>query len=302
MSVILATHSLTKQYGRQKAVHNVSLSVNQGDIYGLIGKNGAGKTTLMRLISNLARPSHGTYEIFGRSQTDKEVATRVSCLIENTGIYPHLSARDHLLLKGKALGIVDKSFISNILEAVGLANTGRKRVKQFSLGMKQRLGIGLALVGQPDLVILDEPINGLDPQGIVEVRQLIARLNRDGMTFIISSHILEELAKLATRFGIIDKGSLIAEISRAELEEKSRDRIELSTSQTKKASLLLDRLGLNDYHLVDEKTFFIYSGLDRVSEIVLALAQDSITFDGFAVHKGSLEDYYLSLTQEEKRC
>ncbi len=302
MSVILKTHSLTKQYGRQKAVHNISLSVNQGDIYGLIGKNGAGKTTLLRIISNLARPSQGTYEVFGRSRTDREAATRVSCLIENTGIYPHLSARDHLLLKGKALGLVDKTYIPAILEAVGLADTGRKSVKQFSLGMKQRLGIGLALVGQPDLVILDEPINGLDPQGIVEVRQLIARLNRDGMTFIISSHILEELAKLANRFGIIDNGSLIAEISRSELEEKSRDRIELSTPQTQKASLLLDRLGLADYHLVDEVTFYIYSGLDRINEIVLAIAREDIAIEGFSVHKGSLEDYYLSLTREEKLC
>lgn len=302
MSVILKTHSLTKQYGKQKAVNNVSLTVNQGDIYGLIGRNGAGKTTLMRIISNLARPSQGTYEVFGRSRSDKEVATRVSCLIENTGIYPHLSARDHLLLKGQALGIVDKSYIATILETVGLADTGRKRVKQFSLGMKQRLGIALALVGRPDFIILDEPINGLDPQGIVEIRHLIARLNRDGTTFMISSHILEELAKLATRFGIIDNGNLIAEISRAELEEKSRDRIELSTPQTQKTSLLLDRLGLHDYHLVNEATFYIYSGLDRINEIVLALAQEDISIKGFAVHKGSLEDYYLNLTQEDQSC
>ncbi|MDE6724597.1 MAG: ATP-binding cassette domain-containing protein, partial [Ruminiclostridium sp.] len=210
MEYLLTTNAVTKQYGRQRAVNAVSIHIRQGAIYGLIGRNGAGKTTLLKMISGLAAPSEGDFSLFGKTGREvSEYMSRIGSLIENPGIYPNLSAPENLQLKCLAMGIRKKGVIGELLETVGLGDTGKKKVRNFSLGMKQRLGIALALVGDPDLVILDEPINGLDPQGIAEIRETIFKLNKEkNITFIISSHILEELSKIATDYGIIHNGIL----------------------------------------------------------------------------------------------
>lgn len=202
MDYLLQTNHLTKQYGKHKAVNEVSIHVRQGDIYGLIGRNGAGKTTLLKMISGLAYPTDGNFTIFNENSTaDSIYMSRIGTLIEAPGVYPNMSAAENLKLKCLAMGIRQKGTADELLKVVGLSDVGKKHVRNFSLGMKQRLGIALALVGNPDLVILDEPINGLDPQGIAEVRETLSRLNKErNITFIISSHILEELSKIATNF------------------------------------------------------------------------------------------------------
>ncbi|HHV42454.1 MAG TPA: ATP-binding cassette domain-containing protein [Clostridiaceae bacterium] len=303
MTTILQTNQLTKVFGRQRAVDNVSITVKQGDIYGLIGRNGAGKTTLMRVVSGLAQPTSGEYQIFDQQVSNgKEAMTRISCLIEDTGIYPTFTAKEHLKLKGLAIGVREKGFEDRLLELVGLQNVGKKSVRKFSMGMKRRLGIALALVGSPDLVILDEPINGLDPQGIVEVRKIIAELNQElGLTFIISSHILEELSKLATRFGIIDHGQVLEELDRETLEQKSQDRIVVETEQAAAALLVLDNLNLTNYRMVSEKKIEVYEGLERTGDISLALAQQGIPIKTMVIERNSLEDYYLQLTSPVKQ-
>lgn len=221
MEDLIQTNNLTKRYGQYKAVNNVNLSVKKGEIYGLIGRNGAGKTTVLRLISGLASPTEGEVCLFGHNSHDTVyMQNQVGILIENPGIYPNMSARENVKLKCIAKGISNKSYIAELLESVGLRAADKKKVKYFSVGMKQRLGIALALVGNPELVLLDEPINGLDPQGMAEIREIITKLNKDrSITFIISSHILGELSKIATCYGIIEKGELKKQIMRAELTE-----------------------------------------------------------------------------------
>ena len=222
MEVLVQTHNLTKQYGRHKVVNSVNLSVNKGEIYGLIGKNGAGKTTVLRLICGLANPTEGDISLFGQNSHDTGyLQNRVGILIENPGVYPNISAKDNVKLKCLAMGISSKGYIAELLEDVGLSAADKKKVKHFSVGMKQRLGIALALVGNPELVLLDEPINGLDPQGMAEIRETIIKLNKEkGITFIISSHILGELSKVASSYGIIDKGELKKQILKTELTEE----------------------------------------------------------------------------------
>ena len=229
MEYLLTTNGLTKQYGRHKAVNAVNLHIRQGDIYGLIGRNGAGKTTILKMISGLAAPTEGEFSLFGKGGKDAyEYMSRIGTLIEAPGIYPNMSAAENIKLKCLAMGVRKKETIEELLEMVGLEYAGKKKVKNFSLGMKQRLGIALALVGDPDLVVLDEPINGLDPQGIAEVRETLQKLNKErNITFIISSHILEELSKMATNYGIIHDGVLLQEMTREELLEKCSERIEM---------------------------------------------------------------------------
>lgn len=213
MEHILVTNSLTKQYRHHKAVDSVNMHVGRGAIYGLIGRNGAGKTTLLKMVSGLAGPTDGEFSLFGH--TGKKTAplfSRIGTLIESPGIYGNMDATENLRLKATALGVRKKNHVEELLELVGLSHTGNKRVKNFSQGMKQRLGIALAMVGEPDMVVLDEPINGLDPHGIAEIRETLCRLNAEKqITFIISSHILEELSKIATHYGIIHKGALLQE-------------------------------------------------------------------------------------------
>lgn len=221
METLVQTNNLTKQYGQHKAVNNVNLSVRKGEIYGLIGRNGAGKTTILRLISGSAKPTNGSISLFGQNSRDSiYMQKHIGLLIETPGIYLDMSARDNVKLKCMAIGISNNSYIAELLKNVGLSAVDKKKVKCFSVGMKQRLGIALALVGNPELVILDEPTNGLDPQGIAEIREIIVQLNTEkNITFIISSHILGELSKIATCYGIIEKGELKRQFLKTELTE-----------------------------------------------------------------------------------
>ena len=298
MEYLLSTNSLTKQYGRHKAVNSVNIHIRQGDIYGLIGRNGAGKTTLLRLISGLASPTEGDFTLFGAQGKEAyRYLSRVGTLIESPGVYPNMSASDNLRLKCLAMGVRKKNEIEELLNIVGLADTGKKKVKNFSLGMKQRLGIALALVGDPDLVVLDEPINGLDPQGIAEIRDTLSRLNRErNITLIISSHILEELSKIATRYGIIHDGVLLQELTREELLARCSERIELKTDDTRKACTVLDRMGITRYKVVDPDTIHIFERLNDSGEITMVLAENQIRTMGITVKNEALEDYYLNLT------
>ena len=298
MDYLLETNSLTKQYGRHKAVNSVNLHVRQGDIYGLIGRNGAGKTTLLKMISGLASPTEGDFTLFGkRGKSAYRYLSRVGSLIEAPGVYPNLTAEDNLRLKSLAMGVRRKEEIEELLSVVGLLATGKKKVKNFSLGMKQRLGIALALVGSPDLVVLDEPINGLDPQGIAEVRDTLFRLNREKhITLIISSHILEELSKIATHYGIIHDGVLIQELTREELLAKCSERIELKTDDARKACTVLDDIGIRRYKVIDQDTIHIFEHLGESGEITMALARHQVRTLGITVKNEALEDYYLNLT------
>ena len=298
MEYLLSTEGLTKRYGRHKAVHGVDIHVKQGDIYGLIGRNGAGKTTLLKMISGLAAPTEGSFSLFGkRGKEAYRYLSRVGTLIESPGVYPNLSAGENLKLKCLAMGVRKKNVIEELLDTVGLAHVGKKRVKHFSMGMKQRLGIALALVGEPDLVILDEPINGLDPQGIAEVRETLLRLNREqNITFILSSHILEELSKIATHYCMIHNGVLLQELTRDELMAKCSERIELKTDDAAKACTVLESIGITRYKVMDSHTIHIFERLNDSGEITMALAGQQVKTISITVKNEALEDYYLNLT------
>ncbi len=298
MEYLLTTKNLSKQYGRQKAVDRVSLHVRKGEIYGLIGRNGAGKTTLLRMISGLAAVSEGEISLFGKTGREAgALRERIGVLIENPGVYANMSAYENLKIKCIAMGANAKDEIEKVLKIVGLEDTGKKHVRNFSLGMKQRLGIALALIGNPDLVILDEPINGLDPQGIAEMREVLEMLNREhGITFIISSHILEELSKIATKYGIIHKGALLQELTREELLERCGEYIELQTPDTERACTVIEEIGITRYKVVDAGIIQIYERLQESSGIVLRLAEHGIQIKGITVKNEALEDYYLNLT------
>ena len=295
MKYLLQTNSLTKQYGRQKAVNAVNIHIRQGDIYGLIGRNGAGKTTLLKMLSGLAAPTEGDFTLYGKSGKEAyRCLSRVGTLIERPGIYPNMSAAENLRVKCLAMGIRKKGEIEEILDIVGLGDTGKKKVKNFSLGMKQRLGIALALMGNPDLVILDEPINGLDPQGIIEVRELILKLNREkGITFLISSHILDELSRLATHYGFIDSGHMVKEMSAAELDAACRKCIRVQVSDVRVLSRVLDEMNL-EYSILSDTMADIFARIN-VSQLALALADQGCDIISLDEREESLESYYVNL-------
>lgn len=295
---LLSTQGLTKQYGRQKAVDHIDIHIKKGAIYGFIGRNGAGKTTTLKMISGLARSTDGEIIMFGyRGGGLKNIRSRVSCLIEAPGVYGNLSAYDNLKIKCKLFGIQEKSYIPEILEMVGLNHVGKKKVKHYSLGMKQRLGIGLTLVGDPDLLLLDEPINGLDPQGIVEVRDTILRLNEErNMTILVSSHILEELSKIATHYGIIHNGSLLQEMTKEELMKRCSERIEICLDEPKRAVPVLDEMGFTNYQIVDKERIHIFERLEESAGLNMELAKAGILVREIRITSEELEDYFLNLT------
>ena len=223
MDYVLTANDLTKEYRGFRALDALSLHVPKGSIYGLVGKNGAGKTTLIRILCALQEPTAGEYALFGADSRDRSVAEarrKLGAVVETPAVYQELTAEENLRVQYKVLGRKDLGSIPGLLELVGLENTGKKKVKNFSLGMRQRLGIAVALAGEPELLVLDEPVNGLDPQGIIEMRKLLQKLNRDkGVTILISSHILDELSRLATHYGFIDKGHMVEEIAAADIDE-----------------------------------------------------------------------------------
>ncbi len=298
MDYILSTNCLTKQYKKQKAVDCVSLHIKKGDIYGFIGRNGAGKTTFLKMISGMSSPTSGEFSLFGYdSKESNKVLSRIGTLIESPGIYPTMTAYENLKLKCICCGIRKSGYIEEILELIGLSDAGNKKAGRFSLGMKQRLGIGLALVGNPDFLVLDEPINGLDPQGIVEVRDIIQKLNSEkGITIIISSHILGELSRIATKYGIINNGKLIEELTKEELFAKCQEHIELKVDNAEVACTVIEGMGITNYKVVDRNAIYIYERLTDSGEIVLELAKNNIKILGIIVKNEDLEDYYLSVT------
>ena len=296
--ILLQTHGLTKQYGRHKAVDHVDLHIKKGAIYGFIGRNGAGKTTCLRMISGLASPTEGEISRFGRQGKDlREVRSRIGCLIEAPGLYGNMTAYENLKIKCRFFGIRTPGYIEDILDTVGLKDVGKKRTKHFSLGMKQRLGIGLALVGEPDLLVLDEPINGLDPQGIAEVRDTIQAL-RDGrnMTVLISSHILEELSKIATDYGIIHNGVLLQEMTREELMKRCSERIEITLDRPEAALPILDEMGFANYQVTDRHHIHVFERLEESDVLNMALAKAEIPVRGISITSQELENYFLNLT------
>lgn len=302
--LLLQTRNLTKQYGRHRAVDDVNMHIKKGAIYGFIGRNGAGKTTCLKMISGLSTPSYGEIEMFGYKGKDlQKVRSRVGCLIEAPGLYGNMSAFDNLNIKCKLTGIKKKGYIEELLKTVGLDAVGEKKTKHYSLGMKQRLGIALALVGEPDLLILDEPINGLDPQGIVEVRETIQKLAKErGMTICISSHILEELSKIATDYGIIHNGCLVQELTREELMKKCSERIELTLDNPKQAIPVLDDMGFGSYQVIDKEHIHIFERLGESASLNMELAKAGIPVKGISITSEELENYFLRLTGGDNRA
>lgn len=296
--LLLSTSALTKQFGRHKAVDQVSMHIKRGAIYGFIGRNGAGKTTTLRMIGGLASPTAGEIEMFGcRGRELKQIRSRVGCLIEGPGLYGNMTARDNMKMKCLLLGVQKKGYMEELLEVVGLKDVGKKLVKRYSLGMKQRLGIAMALIGEPDLLVLDEPINGLDPQGIAEVRETILRLNKErNMTILISSHILEELSKIATDYGIIHQGTLLQEITDEELRERCSERLEITLSSPELAIPVLDRLGIRRYQVMDKEHIYVFERLEESARLNMEFAKAGVPVKGLAVTNEELETYFLNLT------
>lgn len=298
MDYAVTLEGISKYYGKHKAADQVSLHIKKGEIYGFIGRNGAGKTTCMKLICGLAKPTAGQITLFGHKGADiKPYYSRIGSLLEAPGIYPNMTAYQNMKVKCLALGIHKDGYIEDILKLVGLDQTGNKKVKQFSLGMRQRLGIGLALVGDPDLLILDEPINGLDPQGIAEVRETILRLNKEmNMTIMVSSHILEELSKIADRYGIIDQGHMIEELSNEELQDRCSSYILVQTSTPEQSVTVLESMGIHNYKVVDKVSVRIYERLEEKAAINQQLILSGCDVSSISVVSDEIESYFINLT------
>ena len=293
MSSVLQTNALTKVYGKTAVVDHVSIHLEQGDIYGLIGKNGAGKTTLMKMIGGVASPTSGTYAFFGE-ENNRKTLSRIGCLIENPSLYPDMKVEDNLRFYNRLLGITDDKNIDEILELVDLSSARKKKTKQLSLGMKQRLGLAIALVGYPDMLILDEPINGLDPTGIVEIRNLLLKLNKErGVTIMISSHILGELQRLATKYGIIDRGVLVEELTQEELLEKTRQAVSIVGPDPRVVTVVLEEMGLTDYKVMQDNRVLVYCETTLSGKINAALSEKKIFADSISVVGQDLEAYFV---------
>ncbi|MBR3033642.1 MAG: ATP-binding cassette domain-containing protein [Clostridiales bacterium] len=303
MSLILTTENITKRFKSKIAVNNVSIHVERGQVYGLIGRNGAGKTTLLRMISNLAVPTSGTFTFYGENGEDQAMLRRrVGVLIEDPGIFQNLNAFQNLKAKALAAGINNDQYLYDLLSFVGLPDVGKKAVKNFSLGMRQRLGIAIAMVNSPDLLILDEPINGLDPQGIAEVRGLIHRLCTErGITIIISSHILEELSKVADRYGIIHEGVLLSEISKEDLLAQCKPTLYMKTSDIEKSKTVLSQMGISNY-TVSGDHLEIRERTEEGGAISMAFAKQDIQTLEMRLEGQSLEDFYFRLTGGAKNA
>ena len=298
---ILNTKNLTKTYKKKNVVSNLNMSINKGDIYGFIGKNGAGKTTTIKMIVGLAAPTSGEITLF-ESKSLNQGRRKIGTVIEAPAFVPNLTARQNMLIQWKLLGNKNPAIIDEMLNLVGLDYVGKKKVKNFSLGMKQRLGIAMTLMGEPEFLVLDEPTNGLDPKGIVEVRELLQKLNEErGLTILISSHILSELAKLATRIGIIDDGVLLEEFSIDELDERCKSKLVVLVDNTEKAKdILAEQLNLKDYKVIDTNTIEIYDkGVDS-GTINTTLAKNDVVVNSISTSHADLEEYFLNVIKGGK--
>ena len=293
---ILRTNGLTKKYHHDYALKDVNINIKKGEIYGLIGQNGAGKSTLLRLITGLAFPTSGTIHIFGEYQSKNlcEAQKRIGAIIEHPALFPNMSASENLEVHRLQKGIPGKTCISETLELVGLQDLGKKKVKNFSLGMKQRLGLAIALLSDPEFLILDEPTNGLDPMGIVEMRELIHKLNREkGLTVLIYSHILTELYKTATCFGIIHKGRLLEELTTKELDEKCRQHLRIKVDQPQLgATVLEEQLQADDFEVMPDGTIKLYNYLDDIRTVSRILTNRGLILEHLSLNGDSLENYF----------
>lgn len=297
MDYILKANALCKNYKNFKALNGLSMNIPKGAIYGFVGKNGAGKTTLIRLVCGLQQPTSGEYILYGRKNTDKEIVKsrrRMGAVVETPSVYPDMTAEENLRQQYRILGLPSYDGIADILKLVRLEDTGKKKVKNFSLGMRQRMGIAIAIAGDPDFLALDEPVNGLDPQGIIEVRELILKLNRERqITVLISSHILDELSKLATHYGFIDSGRMVKEMSAEDLEAACRKCIHMEVSDTRVLARILDGWNV-DYKILSESTADIYAKVN-ISRLVPALSEEGCEVISMQEREESLESYYVSL-------
>lgn len=297
MEYVFKANGISKKYGKYTALSDVNMEIPKGSIYGFVGKNGAGKTTLIRIMCGLQKASSGFYELLGKTADDADISKarrRMGAVVESPAIYKDMTARDNLIQQCLMLGLPDFGCVDEILSLVGLSDTGKKKARNFSLGMRQRLGIAIALCGSPDFIILDEPINGLDPQGIIEVRELILKLNRErGITFLISSHILDELAKIATNYGFIDKGHIVRQMSSKELKNECRKSVRMKVSDVGLLTKIMEEKGI-EYKVLDNNTADVYSELN-FSAIAKDCDKVGCTILTMEEHDESLEAFYLSL-------
>ncbi|MGM0864150.1 MAG: ABC transporter ATP-binding protein [Bacillota bacterium] len=293
---VLKTSQLSKTYQNKMALHKVSVMIKKGSIYGFIGQNGAGKSTLIRLITGLAYPTTGTFELFGESQERNiiEARKRIGTIIEGPALYPQMTAAENLEAHRLLKGIPGKDCIEKTLNLVGLQNTGKKKAKNFSLGMKQRLGLGIALLGDPEFLILDEPINGLDPMGVVEVRELLKKLNQEyGITILISSHILSELHLLATHYGIIHEGELLEQLSAKELNEKCQQYVHIKVDDPNKAATVIENhFSTQEFEVMPDGTIRLFAYVDVPGEVSKILTSEGLVIEEFMPMGEDLETYF----------
>lgn len=285
---------LTKMYQKKAAVNRLDMSVREGEIYGFIGKNGAGKSTTMKMLCGLARPAEGEIRLFGKPVSDPAVRRRMGVLIEAPGLYPNMTARQNAVMKARCMGLADERSVDEALLLAGLADTGKKKVKHFSMGMKQRLGVALAMLGNPDLLILDEPINGLDPEGIRELRRLVLRLHETGKTILISSHILGELSKISTAYGIIKDGQMIEQITSEALEEKCMDYFQIEADDVSRALVLIGEAFPKVRAEVSDSRLVRVYGLSEGAGLIRLLVEKQVQVYASGFHHMDLEEYFIS--------
>lgn len=296
MDYVLTTENITKVFGNHKAVNRINMHIEKGAIYGFIGKNGAGKTTFMRMVAGLAKPTEGTLTLFGSHELEKQ-RKRIGTLIENAGIYPNLTAKENLEIIRKNYGITEKNAVAEMLVFVGLDGVGKKKVKDFSMGMKQRLGLAIAVFRNPDFLILDEPINGLDPEGIKEIRELLIKMNKEkGITILISSHILGELSKIATHYGIIRDGELIEEFEADELQERCRRCQKLMVDNDELAvSILEEKLNIHNYDVPQTGVIRVFESFEKQEQMNRELILGGVNIRESFLTGQDLEGYFMEL-------
>ena len=301
MEYVLETNGLCKRYRDFAALDGLDMHIPKGSIYGFVGRNGAGKTTLIRLICGLQQPTGGSFTLYGVENTDNRInrcRRRMGAVVETPSIYLDMTAEENIRQQYLVLGVPSTDGIPELLHLVGLEGTGKKKAKNFSLGMRQRLGIAVALAGNPDFLVLDEPVNGLDPQGIIEMRELILKLNREhGITVLISSHILDELSRLATHYGFIDGGRMVKEMSAEELEAHCRKCMRMEVSDTKVLARVLDGMKA-EYRITDDFHADIYAEIP-ITELVSELAKENCTVKNLTEQDESLESFYMNLVGGE---
>ncbi|MDD3335947.1 MAG: ABC transporter ATP-binding protein [Eubacteriales bacterium] len=300
MDMVLQTAGLTKQYGAQYAVHNVNMHIAPGEIYGLLGRNGAGKTTTIRMIMGLLQPTEGEIILFGERMKSptKDIFGRIGALIESPSFYENLTAKENLKIISDLRGTQSKNSVEDALLLVNLENETKKKVRQFSLGMKQRLGIAMALMHKPEFIILDEPTNGLDPIGIQQIRLLIKRLSAEnGVTVLISSHILSEIEQMADKVGFIDQGVLAEELSMDEIRHRNRHYVKMTVSQVSQAVPILEKeLAISDFEIINDTEMKLYQLDVNLEKMNRVLVTNGVGVSEISVKKGNLEEYFLKRT------